>query len=122
MSRYLLLFLLNAPLVLAGLFNTIVAYKMSRISRAKFAFQVVFWLVILAGLAGAYPIYQFLFSNKLTDTEPLSLFDVIQITGIIAIFFVVFRLRSKVEVLEKRTQDLHRELSIQLSDIKEKIK
>lgn len=77
------------------------------------------WLIILGGLASAKLIYEFLFSNKLTDTEPLSLFDVIQITGIIFVLFMANRSRIKVESLERRVQDLHQELSIRLSDFQQ---
>ncbi|MEK7153898.1 MAG: hypothetical protein AAB834_08155, partial [Patescibacteria group bacterium] len=112
MSRYLILLLLNAPFVIAALSNALVSYKLSRISRSRFIFQFVLWLVVLTGLAGAKPIYEFLFSNNLTETEPLSLFDVMQITGIVIVFFMANRTRTKLEILERRVQDLHKELSI----------
>lgn len=115
MSRYLILLLLNTPLVLASLFTALVDYKMGKYTRQKLIGQTVIWLIILTGLAAAQPVYQFLFSNKLTTTEPLSLFDVIQITGIISVLFIANRARIKLESLERRTQDLHQELSILLS-------
>ena len=89
---------------------------MHKISRKKFTFQLLIWLVVFSGLASAQLIYQFLFSNQLTKTEPLSLFDVIQITGITTVLFIANRSRIKIESLERRVQDLHQELSIRLSD------
>jgi len=77
--------------------------------------QIVAWLIIIAGLALAQPIYEWLFSHNLTETDSLSLFDVIQITAIVIVFYVANRTRAKVEVLERRVQDLHQELSIRLS-------
>ena len=62
----------------------------------------------------------FLFSKKLTTTEPLSLFDVIQITGIVITFFIATRAYTKIDLLEGRLQDLHRELSIRLAQNKSK--
>lgn len=115
MSRYLILLILNAPLVLAALLSSLVEYKMGKLSGKSFARQVVIWCVIFSGLAGAKFIYEFLFSNGLTQTEPLSLFDVIEITGIITVLFMSNRSRIKVETLERRVQDLHQELSIRLS-------
>lgn len=115
MSRYLILLILNTPFVIAGLTNALVSYKLSRISLQRFCFQWALWLIVFAGLAAAQPIYEFLFSNNLTHTEPLSLFDVIQITGIVGIFFIANRTRAKVDVLERRVQDLHQELSIRLA-------
>jgi hypothetical protein len=104
------------PFVIMGVTNALVSYKLSKISKRRFLFQLFLWLTILLGLLGAKPIYEFLFSNNLTDTEPLSLFDVIQITGIVFIFSMVNRLRSKQEIIERRVQDLHQELSIRLAE------
>ena len=115
MSRYLILLLLNIPFVLAGTINALVAYKLGKLTRKKFYFQIVFWLIVLVGLGLAEPIYQFLFSNRLTHTEALSLFDVIQITAIIWLVFAGNRARTKLDALERRVQDIHQELSIRLS-------
>jgi hypothetical protein len=115
MSRYLILVILNLPLILLALLGALVEYKMGRISRKGFVRQVIIWFLILGGLAGAKSIYEFLFSQGLTQTEPLSLFDVIQITGIIIVLFMANRSRIKLENLERRVQDLHQELSIRLS-------
>ncbi len=88
---------------------------MKRRSLKKFIYSVVFWALILLALISVAPIYNFLFSNSLTNTEPLSLFDVVQITAIIFVFFLANRARIKNEALEKRVRDLHQELSIQNS-------
>jgi hypothetical protein len=114
-SRYLILLILNLPFLVAGATNTTVAYKLKRISKRRFALQMLFWTLIFAGLAAAEPIYEFLFARNLTDTEPLSLFDVMQITGIVAVFSIAIRTRTKLENVERRLQDLHQELSIILS-------
>jgi hypothetical protein len=117
-SRYLILFILTAPFILAALLNTLVDYKMRKISRKKFWAQTILWVLILVGVASAEPIYSFLFSNNLTETEPLSLFDVIQISAIVMLLFISTRSRAKVELVERRLQDLHQELSIILSEKK----
>ena len=115
MSRYLILVILTVPFILAALLNALVDYKTRKISRRKFIIQNVLWIFILVGLASALPIYQFLFTKNLTQSEPLSLFDVIQITAIVFLLFVTNRTRTKSEALERRLQDLHQELSIKLS-------
>ena len=116
MSRYLILAILTLPLVIAALLSSLVEYKMGKLSRKSFIKQIFIWTIIFVGLASAKPIYEFLFSNGLTQTEPLSLFDVIQITGIIYVLFMANRSRIKLESLERRVHDLHQELSIRLSD------
>ncbi len=115
MSRYLLLGLLNLPFVIAGVLNTVVRYKLKQMSKRLLAFKLCCWLLVLAALILAYPLYTFLFSKKLTDTEPMSLFDVIQITGVIGLLYATTRAHSKLDSLERRVQDLHQELSIRLS-------
>lgn len=115
MSRYLLLFLLNLPFIIAAVTSATVSYKLGNSSKRKYIIQMLIWLVVLAGLALAKPIYEWLFSNNLTETEPLSLFDVIQITGIVIVFYIANRTRAKLEVLERQTHDIHQELSIRLS-------
>lgn len=115
MSRYLLLFLLNLPFILAGLLSAVTTYKMKRSSRRRFAGQVMLWLIILIGLATAQPLYEWLFSHNLTESEPLSLFDVVQITGLVIVFYIANRSRMRIDNLERRVQELHQELSIRLS-------
>jgi len=88
---------------------------MGKYSRKKYIGQTIIWLLILTGLASSKLIYDFLFANRLTHTEPLSLFDVIQTTGIIFVLFISNRSRIKLETLERRVQDLHSELSIKMA-------
>ena len=115
MSRYLILLLLNTPLIFSALLSNLVNFKTGKYSKRKFIGQTMIWLIIFTGIASTKFIYDFLFSNSLTATETLSLFDVIQITGIIVVLFMANRSRIKLETLERRIQDLHQELSIRLS-------
>lgn len=115
MSRYLLLFLLNLPFILAALLSATTQYKLRRTSKQRFVAQLILWSVVLISLISAKPIYDWLFTNNLTQTEPLSLFDVVQITAIVIVYYIANRTRAKVETLERRVQDLHQELSIRLS-------
>lgn len=115
MSRYFLLFLLNLPFILLAILGAITQYKLHRSTKKRLIAQIATWILLFVGLASAEAIYNWLFQNNLTRTEPLSLFDVIQITAIVIIFYIVNRSRAKIEILEKRVQDLHQELSIQLS-------
>lgn len=116
MSRYLILVLLNLPLVVSSIISAVVAFKLSKISKRKFIFRISIWLCILVGLLSAESIYNFLFSNNLTQTEPLSLFDVIQITGILFTLFLANRSYIKADSLERKVQDLHQEIAIRMSE------
>lgn len=116
MSRYLILVVINTPLIIAGILSAVVSFRLKKSSNKRFIFRLSLWLGIFLGLLLSEPIYNFLFSNQLTTTEPLSLFDVIQITGIILTLFVANRAYSKAEYLESRLQSMHRDLSIRLSE------
>lgn len=115
MSRYLLLFLLNAPFILLAFASSVTQFKLKKISHRKLLLQIILYVTILTGFALAYPIYEWLFSNNLTQTEPLSLFDVVQITVIVILFYVVLRNKTRTDNLENRLSELHQELSIILS-------
>lgn len=120
MSRYLILVILNLPLILAGLLGSIIDVKTGKISRGKYIFQTALWLAILAGLALARAVYVYLYNHHRTTTSSMSLFDVIEITGIIYILFMANRSRIKADGLERRLQELHQETSILLSQDKAK--
>jgi hypothetical protein len=115
-SRYLILVLLNLPLIIAGVLSAVVSYKLKRGTFRNFLFRITLWLGILIGLIFAQPIYNYLFSEGLTQTEPLSLFDVILITGVLLTLFISNRAHIKADKLERRVNDLHQEISIKLSE------
>lgn len=115
MSRYFLLFILNLPIILLGVLGAITKYKLHRISKRQFLVQLFFWITVLISVIMIYPVYNYLSNNKLTNTEPLSLFDVAQITTIVFLLYALNRIRSKTETIERRLNDLHQEISIRLS-------
>lgn len=114
-SRYVLLLILTSPFIIAAILNLITQYNLKKISRTRFFTWIIVWLSILFGLIFAEPFYTWLFANDLTQTESLSLFDVVQITAIVIIFYIINRLRQRTETLERRLRDLHQEISIKLS-------
>lgn len=116
MSRYLLLFLLNLPFILIGMLTALTQYKLKKISLRSFLLQTLIWVTVAFGLLAAEPLYEWLFAKGYTDTESLSLFDVVQITAIVVIFYIANRTRMKTERLERRLNDLHQEISIRISE------
>ena len=118
MSRYLILLLLNTPFILAAILSQITQYKLGRSSKRRLYVQMILWLLILVGLISAESFYNWLFAHGFTQTDSLSLFDVVQITAIVVVFYIANRSRLKIEAVERRLQDLHQELSITLSEKK----
>lgn len=118
MSRYVLLLLFNLPFVILAVTSIITRYKMRRITRRRASIQLLLWSILLLGLIVAEPVYHWLFANNFTDTDSLSLFDVVQITAIIFLLYLLNGVSGRVEQTEKRLNDLHQELSIRLSSRK----
>ncbi len=116
MSRYVILVLLNIPSIVGGYLNAVVSYKTKTINSKQLYYRILLWTTIITGLIFAKTIYDFLFSNDLTRTEPLSLFDVIQITGIVFTLLLASRAYAKVAVLQKNIHQLNQNISILLSN------
>ena len=115
MDKYSLLVILNIPFVIFGVINTLLMYREKTIQKLSTITRLIFWGFILIGLIFAQELYSLLLEKGLTDTTPLSLADVILVTGVVLTLSLCISLYSKVELLEKRISDLHEELSIRLS-------
>jgi quinol-cytochrome oxidoreductase complex cytochrome b subunit len=114
--RYIILILLNIPIILLALVNFITRYKLKRIEKIRLRRQVIIWLIILIILIGSFPVYNILSNKPLLDSSELSLFDIFQTTAIIFLFYIVNNQRQKIDQTERRVQDLHQALSIKLAD------
>lgn len=112
MDKYTLLILLNLPFVVFGFVKSFAMYKKGLVQRIGLMLRLFFWSIILFGLLFARNVYEFLFSRNLTDTTPLSIADVILVTGVIFSLFLCMRLYAKNELLEQRVTELHEKLSI----------
>ena len=113
--RYLILVLLNVPIILAALINIITQYKLRKVSTARFRHQLIIWLVIMIVLVGSFPTYNISLGHPPLDSSELSLFDILQTTAIILLFYIANTQRQRIDQNERRLRDLHQELSIRLS-------
>lgn len=112
--RYLVLLVLNAPIIILAFINLLVHFKMHKISRRRFYQQLGIWFMISVVLICSYPVYNLLNDRPLLDASSLNAFDIIQTTAVIYLFYVVNDHRRKIERAEKAFRDLHQELSIKL--------
>lgn len=116
--RYIVLVLLNLPVVMLAFVSLITKYKTSRISKEKFKSQVLLWAVILIVVVGSFPVYNLLVGNPPFESGELSLFDIVQTTVIVLLIYIINNERQKIDQADKRLRDLHQELSIKLSSKK----
>ena len=113
--RYLVLILLNVPIILLALVNIVTQYKLRKVSKNRFRHQIVIWLGVLIVVIGSFPVYNLVVGRAALDSHDLGLFDIVEITAIIFLLYVVNNQRQRTDQTEKRLRDLHQELSIKLS-------
>jgi len=113
--RYLTLVLLNLPVIILALANIVTQYKMNKITKHRFGYQILVWIIILIVIVSSFPVYNYIVGEPIFDSRELSLFDVVQTTAIVYLFYIVNDLRRRIEKNEKIVRDLHQELSIKLS-------
>lgn len=113
--RYLLLILLNLPVIILAFTNLLTQYKLGSITKSRFRHQILLWAVIFIILLGSFPVYNYINGNPLFDASELSLFDIVEITVIVYLIYIVNNQRRKIEQNEKDTRRLHQEISIKLS-------
>lgn len=104
MSRYVLLVIINTPLLLVGIVSALTNYNTRRISKKRCVGEIIFWLTIGVGLVFVEPIYNVLVRHNLTNSTPMSLFDMLLLT---LILFCLLLIKSTNE----RTARLHRTIS-----------
>lgn len=114
--RYIILLLLNVPIISIALLNLITKYKLRKISKRRFSVQMLLWAILLTVLIFSFPIYNLLTGKPPLDSHELSLFDIVQTTAVIFLIYIVNNMRQKIEWNEKTIRDLHQELSIRLSE------
>jgi quinol-cytochrome oxidoreductase complex cytochrome b subunit len=115
MVRYLVLVILNLPVLLLAFINLLAQYKLKKISRRKFVIQFLAWLIIAIVIIAAFPIYNWLSDKPAFEAYNLSSFDIIQTTVVIYMLYILNRQRQKIDRNEKTIRELHQRLSIRLS-------
>ena len=113
--RYLLLIILNIPIVLLALLNIVTKYKMNKMSKGRFISLLFFWAALSVIIVASFPIYNLFTGRPALQSDQLTSFDIIQTTAIVLLLYAVVSMRQKLDGLETRIKDLHQELSIKLS-------
>ena len=119
MDKYQLLLILNLPFVIFGVLKALMSYRTKTSDRLTLYLRLVFWLAVLLVLIFAQNIYNYLYNHGLTDSSPLSLPDVVLVTGVMLCLSMIVQLYSKFDALDKRLSDLHEKLSIMNSEDKD---
>ena len=114
--RFLILLVLNIPIISIALLNLITRYKLRKISKRRFNIQMFLWAILLVVLICSFPLYNLLSGRPLLDAQELSVFDIVQTTAIILLIYIINTIRQRIEWSERTIRDLHQEVSIKLSE------
>jgi hypothetical protein len=112
MNKYILLIIINAPLIMLGVISAVTDYKTSRISRNRCTLQVLSWLIIGLSLVMVQPVYDILIRSNLTESPPLSVFDIVLLSGVLFCLLLIKRTNEKVDVLSKKVSRMHENIVI----------
>ena len=112
MTKYALLVLINAPLVLFAVLSAITSFKTGRSTRRRCVLLVTFWLVVGTGLFLVEPAYDLLVRANLTASPPLSVFDVILLAAIIFLMMIIVQLYEKLNSLSRKLSRMHEGMAI----------
>ncbi|MCB0538107.1 MAG: DUF2304 family protein [Bacteroidetes bacterium] len=115
MDKYTLLLILNLPIALMGLLAVLEQYHKKRIGKISLILKTMFWLSVIIGLLFSDTLYEYLVANSLTDSTPLSIMDVVLITGLNVSLVMHSSQFIKLDNLERQINELHEILSIKLS-------
>lgn len=113
--RYIILVLINLPIIGLAVLNFLTKYKMRKITKQRFLKQLLAWSVLLVILVASFPVYNILNGKPPLESDSLSFFDIVQTTAIIVLFYIINDQRQKIDQSDRRLRDLHQELSIKLS-------
>jgi|SRR5688572_21486510 hypothetical protein len=116
MSKYVLLVLINLPLLIVGVVSALTHYNTKRISRRRMIVEVAFWASIGIALVFAEPLYNALIENNLTDSQPMSLFDIALLTIVIFCLLLIKSSNERITQLHKKISRMHENLAISSAD------
>ena len=119
--RYIILIILNLPIIFLALANIITDYKLKKVSINRFRNQIVLWVFILVVVIGSFPIYNIATGSPPLDSSELSLFDIVQTTVIVYLIYIINGHRQKTDRQERKLRDLHQEISIKITENKDHV-
>ncbi len=111
-NKYALLILVNLPLILIGIISAITSYKTGRISKKKCVAQVGLWLSIGIALCFVEPLYNALIAHNLTNSQPMSIFDMVLLTLILFSLLLIKETNEKLDLLSTKFSRMHENLVI----------
>jgi hypothetical protein len=111
-NKYALLILINSPLIVFAVLMAVTSYKTGRSTRRRCTVLVVFWLLVGTGMLFVEPAYNFLVRANLTESPPLSVFDIILLAALIFLMLIMVQLYDKLNNLSRKVSRMHESIAI----------
>lgn len=121
-DKFLLLILINLPIVLIGVTGAIASYKTSLTSKKRCVVEIIFWLLVGIGLIIIEPVYDALIASNLTDSGTMSIFDIALLTLLLLSLLLIVRGNEKMSAMNKKLSRLHEHIAIKDAEYECKIK
>lgn len=118
LTKYNILIILCLPILLLFLVRIYDNFKRSKISTRGLVILLIFWSILTLGILFNQQIFNYLDQSNLIQSTPLSLYDVLQITAIIFLIYLVFRQAYKIEDLQNKLSKLNEEIALRNSNKK----
>lgn len=115
MLKYVLLTIIVILLFTVVTVRATVDYKTKRISKNKYSVTVLFWLAIVIAIILVGPLYEWLRISNLTDSGPISLIDLVLLTAVIFLLYLIMRTKQNISELSSKITRLHEEIAIERS-------
>lgn len=115
-TKYNLLIILSSPILMLFILRIYDNYKRKRISLRASILLGLFWMILLIGVLFNKYIFEIILRSKLSDSTPLSLYDMIQIVAIIFLIYVAFRQSFKIEDLREKITKINEEIALYKKD------
>jgi hypothetical protein len=111
-NKYALLIMVNSPLIVFAVLMAVTSYKTGRSTRRRCTVLVVFWLLVGIGMLFVEPAYNSLVRANLTESPPLSVFDIILLTALIFLMLLLVQLYDKLTNLSRKVSKMHEGIAI----------
>jgi len=122
LTKYNILIILCLPILLLFLIRIYDNFKRKKISVRGLIILLIFWTILTLGIILNQQIFNYLEKSNLISSTPLSLYDTVQITAIILLIYLVFRLTFRIEDLQNKLSKLNQEIALRNISSKNKKK
>lgn len=111
-SKYAILVIINLPILAVGIIGALTNYKTSRISRQRCIAQIIGWLLLGVAFVFVEPVYNSLVRHHLTESGPMSIFDLVLLTGLAFCLLLIKQANERIMLLNKKLARLHENQAI----------